>query len=130
MEFSEYQVFTNTTAIYRESVNKYVESLEIPDKEKSAELYRFLCVAYSILGLTNEAGEVAGKLKKIIRDKNCKIDLFNREEIGSEIGDTFWYQAQTLENLDVIGDKVLEQNIEKLQSRKERGVLKGSGDNR
>lgn len=130
MEFKEYQKLTNTTAIYKTGVENYVKSLEIPNEEKAKELYTFLCAVYSILGLANEAGEVAGKLKKIIRDKDCKIGFFDRNDIAEEIGDTFWYQGQTMETLGILGDKVLESNIEKLQSRQERGVLKGSGDSR
>jgi len=131
MNFYDYQVFTDTTAIYKESIRKYVDSLEIPNKEKAEDLYEFLSLVYAVLGLTNEAGEVAGKLKKIIRDKNCEISFEDVNNIGDEVGDVFWYQAQTLNNLQNLnGDAILNSNIQKLNSRKERGVLQGSGDKR
>jgi len=131
MNFYDYQVFTDTTAIYKESIKKYVDSLEIPNKEKAEDLYEFLSLVYAVLGLTNEAGEIAGKLKKIIRDKNCEISFEDINNIGYEVGDVFWYQAQTLNNLQNLnGDAILNSNIQKLNSRKERGVLQGSGDKR
>ena len=79
---------------------------------------------YLSLGLVGEAGEVANKVKKIIRDKKIDVDIAN------EIGDVLWYCAMLADYLDVNLGKIMEDNINKLQSRKERGVLGGSGDNR
>jgi NTP pyrophosphatase (non-canonical NTP hydrolase) len=131
MNFYEYQEFTDTTAIYKESIKKYVDSLEIPDEKKAADLTKFLSLAYAVLGLTNEAGEVAGKLKKIIRDQNCKVSTEAMNNLADEVGDVFWYQAQTLNNLNNLnGDTILKLNINKLKDRQERNVLGGSGDKR
>ena len=125
-----YQDFTNTTAIYKDGVHKYVTSLQIPDEQKALDLEAFLNLAYSVLGLANEAGEVAGKLKKIIRDNECKFDDELKDKIADEVGDVCWYQAQTAENLNRPLKNIMDSNVAKLSSRKERGVVAGSGDNR
>lgn len=85
---------------------------------------------YPALGLANEAGEVNGKLKKVIRDNNGILDDERRNEISKELGDVLWYIAQLATELEIDLDEVAEANIAKLASRQERGVLKGSGDNR
>lgn len=125
-----YQEATNGTAIYKEGIHKYVESLQIPDEQKAQDLEAFLNLAYSVLGLTNEAGEVAGKLKKIIRDKECKLDEDLKNNIADEVGDVCWYQAQTADNLNKSLGDIMELNILKLEDRQARGVLGGSGDKR
>ena len=79
---------------------------------------------YLSLGLVGEAGEVANKVKKIIRDKKIDVD------ISGEIGDVLWYCAMLADYLDVDLGRVMENNLDKLRSRKERGVLGGSGDSR
>ena len=82
---------------------------------------------YLTLGLVGEAGEVANKIKKVIRDKK----IFRSEvEIASEIGDVLWYCAMLADYLDTNLGKIMEDNIDKLQSRKSRGTLGGSGDRR
>lgn len=80
---------------------------------------------YMILGLCNEAGEVAGKYKKRLRDGNI-----TDEDILAEISDCLWYIAGAVSILKGSLDSVAEYNVNKLQSRKERGVLGGSGDTR
>ncbi|MGA2490937.1 MAG: nucleoside triphosphate pyrophosphohydrolase family protein [Anaerolineales bacterium] len=87
-------------------------------------------VIYPTLGLSNEAGEVAGKIKKIFRDKNGVIGEAEREALKGEIGDVLWYLAQICTELDLSLDEVAEHNIEKLYSRLERGKIGGDGDNR
>ena len=85
---------------------------------------------YPTLGLTNEAGEVAGKVKKIFRDKQGIIGEAEREALKGELGDVLWYLAQVCTELDLSLDEVAEHNIEKLYSRLERGKIGGEGDNR
>jgi NTP pyrophosphatase (non-canonical NTP hydrolase) len=85
---------------------------------------------YPILGLTNEAGEVAGKIKKIFRDKDGLIGETERAALKGELGDVLWYLAQVCTELDLSLDEVAEHNIEKLYSRLERGKIGGDGDNR
>lgn len=87
-------------------------------------------VIYPTLGLTNEAGEVAGKIKKIFRDKNGVIGSSEREALKGELGDVLWYLAQVCTELDLSLDEVAGHNIEKLYSRLERGKIGGDGDNR
>jgi len=87
-------------------------------------------IAYCALGLTGEAGEVADKVKKIIRDKGGKFTESDREEIGKELGDVLWYIANLSFELNLSLDFVANKNVEKLESRAKRGVLGGSGDNR
>jgi NTP pyrophosphatase (non-canonical NTP hydrolase) len=87
-------------------------------------------VIYPTLGLTSEAGEVAGKIKKIFRDKGGIIGDGEREALKSELGDVLWYLAQVCTELGLTLNEVAEMNIEKLYSRLERGQIHGDGDNR
>ena len=87
-------------------------------------------VIYPTLGLTNEAGEVAGKIKKVFRDKDGEISTETREALKAELGDVLWYLAQVATELDLTLDEIAEHNIEKLYSRLERGKIQGDGDNR
>lgn len=83
-----------------------------------------------LLGLVGEAGEVAEKFKKIIRDKNGEINQADKEEIIKELGDVLWYVAVMADYLSVDFEEVAKINLDKLQSRKQRGTSRGSGDNR
>ena len=87
-------------------------------------------VIYPTLGLTNEAGEVAGKIKKVFRDKDGHISDETREALKAELGDVLWYLAQVATELDLSLDEIAEHNIHKLLDRLERGKIKGDGDNR
>lgn len=87
-------------------------------------------VVYPALGMTGEAGEVADKVKKIIRDNNNTLTEAKAREIAKEIGDVMWYCATLSHDLGFTLEEVCEMNYEKLHSRQERGVLGGSGDNR
>ena len=87
-------------------------------------------VIYPTLGLTNEAGEVAGKIKKIFRDKGGVIDQPDRDALKSELGDVLWYLAQVATELDLSLDEIAAHNIAKLLDRRSRGKIRGDGDNR
>ena len=87
-------------------------------------------VIYPTLGLVNEAGEVAGKIKKVFRDKDGQINAETRAALESELGDVLWYLAQVCTELGLTLDEVAEHNIAKLYDRLERGTIKGDGDNR
>lgn len=95
-------------------------------------------VIYPALGMNGEAGEVADKIKKVIRDTALSIDANgaiilphdNRIELAKEIGDVLWYCATLANDLGLKLDDVAQMNINKLKSRQERGKLSGSGDNR
>ena len=84
-------------------------------------------LAYLTLGLAGEAGEIANKAKKLIRDGDNPT---KREEIGKELGDVCWYLAVLSDELGLNLGQIMEQNIDKLASRKKRGTLGGNGDNR
>ena len=92
-------------------------------KEKALE--------YLALGLTSEAGEVAGKVKKLIRDGE-DVEGFEMKKIAisHEIGDVLWYCAMMAKEVGVPLNTIMQENLEKLHSRKERGKLSGDGDNR
>ncbi len=87
-------------------------------------------VIYPTLGLVNEAGEVAGKIKKVFRDKDGEISAETREALKAELGDVLWYLAQVATELELSLDEIAEANIAKLLSRLERGTIRGDGDNR
>lgn len=108
MDFADYQQQASKTAIY-------------PDAD---------VIVYPALGLVSEAGEVAGKVKKILRDKNGMFGPDDRLAISDEVGDVLWYIAALCEDLGVPMDTVAQRNLDKLNSRLARGVIGGSGDNR
>ncbi|MBI5839876.1 MAG: nucleoside triphosphate pyrophosphohydrolase family protein [Chloroflexi bacterium] len=87
-------------------------------------------VIYPALGLVNEAGEVAGKIKKIFRDKEGVISEADKDALKAELGDVLWYIAQVATELDLSLDEIAEYNIAKLLDRLERGKIRGDGDNR
>ena|SRR5260370_20766322 len=107
MNFSEYQRATSSTAIYPESG-------------------ALLGLLYTVLGAAGEAGELANKVKKILRDNKN----YDREILKDELGDLLWYVAMIAHEIGYDLDIVAIDNVQKLQSRKERGKLHGSGDNR
>lgn len=109
MNFEEYQEKSRKTAIYPNAGENFV---------------------YPTLGLSGEVGEVAEKIKKVIRDKNGVMDDESREMIQKELGDVMWYVAQLASELKLSLDEIAQKNIEKLYSRMERGKINGNGDNR
>lgn len=112
MNFNDYQEEAISFAIYPKS------------KEWDLPLY-------PALGLAGEAGEVAEKIKKLMRDTDAKILTFaQREDVARELGDVLWYCANLAEDLGLDLERVAELNLEKLRSRKDRGKISGSGDNR
>lgn len=87
-------------------------------------------IVYPALGLAGEAGEVAGKIKKIFRDKNGIIDDATLKAIQKELGDVLWYVSQLSTELGLTLEDVAALNIENLLSRLERGTIHGDGDDR
>ena len=82
-------------------------------------------ILYPALGLAGEAGEVANKVKKMLRDGN-----FDRQAIAAEVGDVLWYIAALSRDLNLEMHDLAMKNLEKLYRRKARGTLQGSGDKR
>jgi NTP pyrophosphatase (non-canonical NTP hydrolase) len=109
MNFEEYQKEVNKHAVYPIVGKKFV---------------------YPVLGLVGEAGEVAEKIKKILRDNDGNVSEEQKNEIKKELGDVLWYLSQLAIDLEISLDDVASCNIEKIKSRRERGVVKGIGDNR
>jgi len=98
---------------------------------KTTAIYpREQAIIYPTLGLTGEAGEVANKVKKIIRDGSNSKDERLVSEIKSEIGDCLWYIAVLASDFDIKLSDIASSNLEKLANRKKNGTIHGSGDNR
>ncbi len=110
MNFSKYQEEARRFAIYKDKVT------------------------YPALGLASEAGEVCGKVKKVLRDTEGIPTLINKydrvQEIKAELGDVLWYIANLASDLEIPLEDIAEENISKLQDRMSRNQIKGSGDNR
>jgi NTP pyrophosphatase (non-canonical NTP hydrolase) len=83
-------------------------------------------INYYFLGLSEEAGEVAGIRKRFLRDEgNTDMD-----DLTKELGDVLWYLAMVADRYNISFDDVAVTNIEKLNDRKQRNVIKGKGNNR
>lgn len=87
-------------------------------------------LVYPILGLVGEAGELANKYKKVLRDDSGVLSPAVREALKAELGDVLWYVAAVAKDLDTSLEIIAEDNIIKLKDRHSRGVVGGSGDNR
>ncbi|MFZ2300014.1 MAG: nucleoside triphosphate pyrophosphohydrolase family protein [Candidatus Moraniibacteriota bacterium] len=109
MNFEEYQKKSRVTAKYPDAGSNYI---------------------YPTLGLAGEAGEVAEKIKKVIRDQGGQINDETRDAIKKELGDVLWYVSQLATEIGLSLDDIAEGNIKKLYDRMDRGVLQGDGDNR
>ncbi len=109
MDFKEYQTLARKTAVYSGAGNNF---------------------AYPALGLCGEAGEVAEKIKRVVRDGRTEIREDEIKEISKELGDVLWYISNLAAEVGLDLDTIACENIEKLKSRQARGVLHGSGDNR
>lgn len=110
-QFDEYQQTAHKTAVY-------------PGQDNPMGL------AYLALGLNGEAGEVAEKIKKAMRDEGGVISDERRYLLRKECGDVLWYLTEMCSALGFSLGEVAAENIVKLMDRKARGVLQGSGDTR
>ncbi len=109
MELADYQRRSRATAVY-------------PDAGDN--------LAYPALGLCGEAGEAAEKVKKAMRDDGGVLTEDRREALAGELGDVLWYVAQLATEAGLDLGEIAGDNLAKLLSRQERGVLQGSGDTR
>ena len=114
--------------------NKYkkVSDLDMYQQvAKTTAIYpREQAIIYPTLGLTGEAGEVANKVKKIIRDGTDKNNEDMVQAISSEIGDCLWYIAVLADDVGVKLSDIANSNLLKLANRKKKGTIHGSGDDR
>jgi NTP pyrophosphatase (non-canonical NTP hydrolase) len=109
--FDDYQTFTNSTAKY-------------PGQGS------FLGLVYCALGLAGEAGELANKVKKILRDTSGELTEEVKAALADEAGDVNWYLAQFAAELKMMYREIPQRNVKKLEGRMARGTISGSGDNR
>jgi NTP pyrophosphatase (non-canonical NTP hydrolase) len=91
---------------------------------------RDYAVIYPALGLASEAGEVAGKVKKVLRDAAGQLDVEQASKIIDELGDVLWYVTCLIDDLGYTLDEVIERNTAKLEARVANNTIHGSGDNR
>lgn len=113
MNIEDYRVWTRTTAKYPKEPTEFEPSLP-----------------YLVMGLSGEAGEVANKYKKIIRDKYGIMDEDDEIALVDELGDVLWYIARIVDELGFDFRDLIDINYNKLESRMQRGVIGGSGDRR
>jgi NTP pyrophosphatase (non-canonical NTP hydrolase) len=85
---------------------------------------------YPVLGLASEAGEVAGKLKKILRDGDGEITQEQAAKLFDELSDVLWYVTCCVDDLGLNIQELAQYNVDKLSARVERGTIHGDGDNR
>ena len=107
MDMNDYQAQARTTAIYPEDLG----------------------LIYTALGLTGESGEVAEKVKKMIRD-GTELNIVKKGEIALELGDVLWYIANLAHEIGVSLGTIAKTNIKKINNRAENDTIKGSGDQR
>jgi NTP pyrophosphatase (non-canonical NTP hydrolase) len=87
-------------------------------------------IVYPTLGLAGEAGEVAEKVKKLLRDDGGVLSDERRAALGAELGDVLGYVAHVATEAGQELEEIAQANLDKLLSRQQRGVLSGSGDSR
>jgi NTP pyrophosphatase (non-canonical NTP hydrolase) len=147
LTFEQYQDFCKTTVVYpsmieiiEERVKKHISNT-LHTEISETVLNEFLStvkedgilndnIFYPVLGLAGEVGETCEKIKKIIRDEKGIFEKEDKENLKKELGDILWYVSAVCTELDLNLNDVACENIEKLQSRKNRDKLHGNGDNR
>lgn len=128
MDANDYQKNTNLTAIYKDSIKEVMDLDEIEGRENK-RVETMLNMSYLAMGL-GEVGEIQNKMKKILRDKKGIIEPEVAQDLGEELGDVLYYVAQTADSLGIKLGDIANNNLKKLFSRLDRGVISGSGDNR
>lgn len=126
MNVNEYQLQAHSFADY--CVPMMIEGRDNAGNKK--QFVYPIDYTYPALLLSEEAGEVAGKYAKAVRDNNGVVTAERKEAIVKELGDVMWALAELATLLNVSLEEVMQKNVDKLASRKERGVIHGSGDDR
>ena len=112
---------------------EFIEYQKLAIKTAQFQTGSLRALSYTTLGLTGEAGEVAERIKKILREEDRDLDSIiaeKRPEIIKEMGDVLWYLTPLSREIGTTLEEVANANIEKLKSRYDRGVIYGEGDNR
>ncbi|MBR3320250.1 nucleoside triphosphate pyrophosphohydrolase family protein [Candidatus Saccharibacteria bacterium] len=111
-------------------MNEYQDEAARYDLFRATGNFNTVAFVEKVLGLVGEAGETADKIKKILRDKDGVISEQDKTEVAKELGDVLWYVASIARYLDIPLEEVAKMNLEKLESRNQRNLLHGEGDNR
>jgi len=128
--FEHYQRVSHCTSRpYEMGISRMLDAADVY-YENEDDLENILRLFYVSLGLAGEAGEIAGKVKKILRDHDGRMTYSVRNALAKELGDILWYVAELCTLLDLDMGDVANGNVTKLQDRQERGTLQGDGDNR
>lgn len=117
------------------------DEMSLDEYQANATEYAFynMALIYPVLGLNGEAGEVAEKLKKLIRDNDLdftqddmttEMNYGQKEALAYELGDVLWYLANAANDIGYSLEEIAMMNLEKLADRAHRNQLRGSGDNR
>lgn len=107
-ELDEYQNFAWETSIYPTDMS----------------------IIYPALGLAGETGEVVDKIKKVYRDNDKQFDSEHKKAIAKELGDVLWYAANIATDLGYRLSEIAQMNVDKINSRRERNMMHGEGDER
>jgi NTP pyrophosphatase (non-canonical NTP hydrolase) len=99
-------------------------------EQAKTAIYPQEMIAYPFLGLAGETGEVSELAKKCIRDENGVWSDERKDKLKKELGDVLWYLSEIARRTGLSLEDIATTNVEKLRSRQERGVLKGSGNDR
>lgn len=150
MNFNEYQEAASSFSRYEEIVDEMLRPIgrlvyefqeafgelksggitETEELKAFKKLRTLLIRFYPVLGLGGESGEVLEKTKKFFRDARGEPSEEYKQAIAKELGDVLWYLSHTAKKWDIKLEDIAQQNLDKLGSRKDRGVIHGSGDNR
>ena len=117
LTFADYQQFILNTGFY-------------PGRREIGEKPNMEGLTYCALGIAGEAGEVADKIKKLLRDHGGQLTPELKDGLIKEVGDVLWYLTAMANELDIRIDLVAQTNIDKINSRTARGTRQGSGDDR
>ena len=123
MDADQYQTRTKTTELYTEATKGFIGGLGYDQTE-------WLKLAYCTGKLNGEAGEVAEIVFKAFRGQKGVLTGEQKVAIQKELGDCLWYIARMADELDTTLTRIMEMNLDKLNDRKERGVVHGYGDER
>ena len=107
-----------------------MEAKEYEKFMSTSKVYEDLPIIYPALGLNGEAGEVADKVKKVLRDNNGIFEEKIKQDILKELADTLWYIWATADDMGYTLSDVFETGIKKVKERQETNTVHGSGDDR